>query len=86
MVKKMIEQQERQRGSQSPLPYRLAMAHRARYYTIFFVFPQGEGSTFPLLRRLCAAFCSLQFVEKPNFFHHNNKMHHFVTFLLHYMW
>jgi len=45
----------------------LAMAHRARYYTIFFVFPQGEGSTFPLLRRLCAAFCSLQFVKNQFF-------------------
>jgi hypothetical protein len=54
-------------GSQSPLPYRLAMAHRARYYTIFFVFPQGEGSTFPLLRRLYAAFCSLQFVKNQFF-------------------
>ena len=54
-------------GSQSPLPYRLAMAHRARYYTIFFVFPQGEGSSFPLLRRLCAAFCSLQFVKNQFF-------------------
>ena len=63
-------------GSQSPLPYRLAMAHRARYYIIFFVFPQGEGSTFPLLRRLCAAFCSLQFV-KNQFFHHNNRIRPF---------
>jgi len=43
------------------------MAHRARYYTIFFVFPQGEGSTFPLLRRLYAAFCSLQFVKNQFF-------------------
>ena len=72
-------------GSQSPLPYRLAMAHRARYYTIFFVFPQGEGSTFPLLRRLYAAFCSLQFV-KTNFFIITTKYAHFVALLLHYMW
>ena len=54
-------------GSQSPLPYRLAMAHRARYYTIFFVFPQGEGSTFPLLRPSSAAFCAARFVKKRFF-------------------
>ena len=49
-------------GSQSPCltAWRWRIVQDIISYSLFF---HKEGSTFPLLRRLCAAFCNLQFVK-----------------------
>lgn len=69
-------------GSQSPLPYRLAMAHHAKQYNIFSAFPQevrrvfaaffcappaGFGSVFRLCGRDFAFSISCHFFTKGKF-------------------
>ena len=69
-------------GSQSPLPYRLAMAHHAKQYNIFSAFPQevrrvfaaffcappaGFGSVFRLCGRDFAFSISCHFLRKVSF-------------------
>ena len=47
-------------GSQSPLPYRLAMAHHAKQYSIFFAVPQEVHRIFAaFFRALSAAFAAV---------------------------